>query len=375
MSEPLFNKNLGKSLILGVAVVLVGIFVSKQLGKSEEANEPKISFRSKVVAASPAVLSSIPLNITVSGRLQATNRLELYSEVTGVLLTSNFREGQQFAAGQIIASIDDAELRTALTAQRSNFMTIVNQALADISLDYPADAAAWKTFVQNIKPSQVLPSLPKLDNVQLKQFISGRNILTAYYNIQSQEIRLKKHKIAAPYSGVLSEATIDPGTLVRAGQKIGTFVQLGTYELEAPVSRNDLKHLQVGSTVKLKSTELDKEFNGTVSRINSIINPTTQMVSIFLKVTGAELREGLYLKATINGGAEQNALLVDRNMLEDGKAIYTISADSTLVLTPIEVISFLDEKAIIKGIKNGMLIPNKAISGAFEGLKIEPSVQ
>ena len=375
MSEPLFNKNLGKSLILGVAVVLVGIFVSKQLGKSEEANEPKISFRSKVVAASPAVLSSIPLNITVSGRLQATNRLELYSEVTGVLLTSNFREGQQFAAGQIIASIDDAELRTALTAQRSNFMTIVNQALADISLDYPADAAAWKTFVQNIKPSQLLPSLPKLDNLQLKQFISGRNILTAYYNIQSQEIRLKKHKIAAPYSGVLSEATIDPGTLVRAGQKIGTFVQLGTYELEAPVSRNDLKHLKVGSTVKLKSTELDKEFNGTVSRINSIINPTTQMVSIFLKVSGAELREGLYLKAIINGGIEQDAIIVDRNMLEDGKAIYTITADSTLVLTRVEVISFIDEKAIIKGIKNGMLIPNKAISGAFEGLKIEPSIQ
>jgi hypothetical protein len=45
------------------------------------------------------------------------------------------------------------------------------------------------------------------------------------------------------------------------------------------------------------------------------------------------------------------------------------------VLTPIEVISFSDEKAIIKGITNGMLIPNKAISGAFEGLKVEPSVQ
>ena len=62
-------------------------------------------------------------------------------------------------------------------------------------------------------------------------------------------------------------------------------------------------------------------------------------------------------------------------MIEDGKAIYTINADSTLVLTPIEVISFSDEKAIIKGITNGMLIPNKAISGAFEGLKVEPSVQ
>jgi len=375
MSEPIFNKNLGRSIILGIAAVLVGVFISKQLGKSEEAIEPKISFRSKVVAASPAELTSIPLNITVSGRLQATNRLELYSEVTGVLLTTNFREGQQFTSGQIIASIDDAEIRSALTAQRSSFMTIVNQALADISLDYPAEASAWKSFVQSIKPSQPLPVLPKLDNTQLKQFISGRNILTTYYNIQSQEVRLNKHKIAAPYGGVLSEATIDPGTLVRTGQKIGTFVQLGTYELEAPVSRNDLKHLKVGSTVKLNSTDLDKEFYGTVSRINSIINPTTQMVSIFLKVSGAELREGLYLKAVINGGVEQNALIVDRNMIEDGKAIYTINADSTLVLTPIEVISFSDEKAIIKGITNGMLIPNKAISGAFEGLKVEPSVQ
>jgi membrane fusion protein, multidrug efflux system len=372
MSEPLFNKNLGRSITLGIAVIVFSVIISKMLGGSKEDSDPKISFRSKVVAATPAVLASIPLNITVSGRLQATNRLELYSEVTGVLLTKNFREGQQFASGQVIASLDDAETRSALTAQRSSFMTLVNQAMADISLDYPADIEAWKSFVQNLNPTQTLPALPKLDNAQLKQFISGRNILTTYYNIQSQEARLRKHRIVAPYSGVLSEASIDPGTLVRAGQKIGTFVQLGGYELEAPVSRNDLKHLKVGSSVKLKSTELNKEFNGTVSRINSIINPTTQMVSVFLKVNGAELREGLYLKAVINGGMETNAMMIDRNMLEDGKAIFTIKSDSTLVLTPIEVISFAEEKAIIKGIESGTLVPKKAISGAFEGMTVEP---
>ncbi|MDB9883364.1 hypothetical protein OAD66_09560, partial [Bacteroidia bacterium] len=122
----------------------------------------------------------------------------------------------------------------------------------------------------------------------------------------------------------------------------------------------------------LKSSELDKEFVGTVSRINSIINPSTQLVSVFLKVNGKELKEGLYLNAVIDGGIASNAIVIDRNILIDGKAIYSISADSTLKVIPVEVMSFVEDKAIVSGITPGTLIPNKTISGAFDGMKIEP---
>ena len=372
MSETSFNKNLGRSIILGVVTILIAIFINKKLSDSSSKVDPDISFSTKLVEAIPAAPRQIPVQILVSGRLEATNRLELYAEVNGVLKTKNFREGQRYNSGQAIATIDDSELRSQLTAQRSSFMALVSQAMTDISLDYPNEQNKWNTFLQAIDPSKNLPSLPALDNQQLKQFISGRNILTNYYNIQSQEVRLRKYRIKASYSGVLSETNINPGTLVRAGQKLGTFVQQGTYELEAPLSQNDLKYLKIGSKVKLKSSELDKEFVGTVSRINSIINPSTQLVSVFLKVNGKELKEGLYLNAIIDGGIANNAIVVDRNILIDGKAIYSISKDSTLKVIPVEVISFVEDNAIVSGIATGTLIPNKTISGAFDGMKIEP---
>ncbi|MDA8886712.1 HlyD family efflux transporter periplasmic adaptor subunit [Bacteroidia bacterium] len=372
MSETSFNKNLGRSIILGAVTILIAFLINKKLSDSSSKVDPDISFSTKLVEAIPASPRQIPVKILVSGRLEATNRLELYAEVNGVLKTKNFREGQRYNSGQAIATMDDSELRSQLTAQRSSFLALVSQAMTDISLDYPNKHSAWNAFLQSINPSKNLPSLPALDNQQLKQFISGRNILTNYYNIQSQEVRLRKYRINAPYSGVLSETSINPGTLVRAGQKIGTFVQKGNYELEAPLSQNDLKYLKVGSKVKLKSSELDKEFVGTVSRINSIINPSTQLVSVFLKVNGKELKEGLYLNAVIDGGIASNAIVIDRNILIDGKAIYSISADSTLKVIPVEVMSFVEDKAIVSGITPGTLIPNKTISGAFDGMKIEP---
>jgi multidrug efflux pump subunit AcrA (membrane-fusion protein) len=373
MSKPQFNKNLVRSIILGAGIILLGWLIQVLLSKKNDKAGPNISFQSKVVETTAATPATIVINIAVSGRLKATNRIELFAEVTGILENQDFNAGQSFSRGQNIASIDDSEYRAQLIAARSTFMGLISQSLADISMDYPAEASKWKNFLQEIKPNQNLPKLPSADNRQLKQFLSGRNILGNYYTIQSQEIRLNKYRISAPYSGTLSETAIDPGTLVRAGQKMGTFVQQGSYELEAAVTRNDLNFLIKGSKVTLKSAELDQEYIGTVSRINSTINPTTQQVSVFLTVRGKDLKEGLYLDAVINAGIAKDAIVVDRNMLRDGQSIYTVSEkDSTLRVMTIEVISFSEDKAIIKGIASGVLLPKDQINGAFEGMKVVP---
>ena len=229
MSEQLFNKNLGRSIIIGAIILVVGYVVKRQLSKKDEKATPKISFRSKIVETIPAAPSALPINVNVSGRLLATNRMDLYAEVSGILRNNSFKSGQRFGSGQSIAVIDDSEYKAQLTAARSSFMGLLSQSLADISLDYPEEAATWQAFLNNIQPNQKLPDLPKIENNQLKRFLSGRNILSNYYTIQSQEVRLNKYRITAPYSGLLSETSIDPGTLVRSGQKIGTFVH-GTSE-------------------------------------------------------------------------------------------------------------------------------------------------
>jgi membrane fusion protein (multidrug efflux system) len=209
MSKPQFNKNLVRSIILGAGIILLGWLIQVLLSKKNDKAGPNISFQSKVVETTAATPATIVINIAVSGRLKATNRIELFAEVTGILENQDFNAGQSFSRGQNIASIDDSEYRAQLIAARSTFMGLISQSLADISMDYPAEASKWKNFLQEIKPNQNLPKLPSADNRQLKQFLSGRNILGNYYTIQSQEIRLNKYRISAPYSGTLSETAID----------------------------------------------------------------------------------------------------------------------------------------------------------------------
>jgi len=373
MSETKFNKTLVRSLLLGVGILVIGYLIKGQLSKKEDKAGPKISFRSKVVETRIATPVSIPINISVSGRLKAANRMEIFAEVTGILTNRNFKAGQSFKKGENIVAIDDTEYRTQLISARSTFMGLISQSLADIAIDYPTDADKWQNFLKELNPKKSLPKLPSTDNLQLKQFLSGRNILSNYYTIQSQEVRLQKYSISAPYGGMLSETSIDPGTLVRSGQKLGTYVQEDGYELEAAVTQNDLQFLKKGSKVKLRSTAYEQDYVGTVSRINSTINPATQQVSVFLTVSGKDLKEGLYLDAMIRTGTASEAIEVPRNTLIDGKAIYTVSAaDSTLRLAPIEVVRFIEDKAIVKGIPAGALLPLTQVNGAFEGMKVVP---
>jgi membrane fusion protein (multidrug efflux system) len=366
------NKTLVRSIILTAVVLIIAIVVSKMLNKPKGDNGVKISFRTKSVEAIVAQPTSIPIEVFVSGKLKSKQRMDLFSEVNGRLLNSSFRAGRYFASGQTIASLDDAEFRAQLVAQRSGFMGQISQVLADISLDYPTEFETWKGFLEAIDPKKRLPELPKISNPQLKQFISGRNILSTYYNIKSQEVRLTKYSITAPYSGVLSEAAIDPGTLVRAGQKLGTFVRQGSYELEAEVTRNVLEYLQPSQKVKLYSEELNASFIGTVTRVNTIVNPNTQLVSVFLTVNDAKLQEGTYLTATIKGSVVNNALKINRNLISNNGSVFIIQSDSTLQSTPVEVITYVEDQAIVTGIEAGSLLPRNAIATGFDGMKVQP---
>lgn len=371
MSKFILNKTLTRSIILGVGIILIAAFINKRLSNAAPKQGPKISFRDKVVDVVKAEPSSIDVKIKVSGRLQSTKRMEIYSEVTGVLTNQNFKAGNRFGTGQVVAAIDNREFSAQLKAQKSAYLGLLSQALPDITIDYPENAEAWKNFISNIDPSKPLPPLPEVNNQQLKQFLSSRNILTNYYTIIGQQERLNKHTITAPYSGVLSEVLIDPGTLVRAGQKIGTYVQQGSYELEASLSKQDLEHLSLGKKVQLRSDESDKVYTGVISRINSVIDPNTQMMSAFLTVQGEGLREGLYLTAVIDGGTVNDALKVKRNLITDGR-IFSVQSDSTLKLLDIKVMNYDQDMAIITGVEEGTLLPTQMVSGGFEEMKIIP---
>ncbi len=368
------KKTLVRSIILGLLVVILSVIVSKQLSNPTKKQPPKISFRIKTVSVKPLELGVNTFSVEASGRLRAYRRFDVFAEVNGVLQNESYREGTSFNSGEVLVKMNDEELAVQLKAQKSSLLGLISQALPDIQIDYKEEVDNWKNFASALSPNTKLPVLPNSNNPKLKQFLASRNILNSYYSIQAQEVRLSKYNIITPFSGILSEALIEPGALVRAGQKIGTFVQPGVYELETSVTPEELVYLKKTSKIQLY-TDAGEVVWGTISRINEVVEGSTQLVSVYLSISDKRVREGQFLRTRINGASINNSFLISRDMInEDGTIFIVRNSDSTLVKKPVKLYSVQGEMALISGVEDGDLIPLNNISGAFESMKVIPSI-
>lgn len=368
------NKTLVRSIVLGLLVVVVSVIISKKLSQPSTVKQPKISFRTKTVTVKPISLGVNTFSVEASGRLKAFKRFDIFAEVNGVLLNESFREGNSFKQGEALVKMNDEELAVQIKAQKSSLLGLLSQVLPDIQIDYKEDFDSWKAFTADLNPTKTLPALPSINNPKLKQFLASRNILNSYYSIQAQEVRLSKYNMVTPFNGVLSEALIEPGALVRAGQKIGTFVQPGVYELETSVTPEELVYLKRSSKIQL-FTDAGEAVWGTISRINQVVEGNTQLVSVYLKISDTRVREGQFLRTKINGASIENSVIVSRDLINEDATIFTVNMrDSALLSKPVKIYSVQGEKALVTGLDEGDMLPLNTISGAFDAMKVLPSV-
>lgn len=359
-------------IVLSAVLVVVGIRACKYMVDSKEAPESKaIRASAKLVATRTVLNGDVPTGIPISGRLNARKKIDLYSEVGGVLLATDkeFKEGVRYKKGEVMLRMENDELRMNVVAQRSALLRILAQMLPDMRIDLPESAPKWETFLNSIEINKDLPDLPSISDSKEKLFLSGRNILDQYYGIRSQEVRLAKYSISAPFDGILSSALIDPGTNVRIGQPLGTFIQPGNLELEAAVGLGDAGRITRGQSVSMLSNDLEGAWSGTVHRISETIDQGTQTIKVFIAVGGPALKDGMYLSGSIDSDTVPNAFQMPRSMLLAGNRVYTVH-DSLLVLSEVEVLATQEKSVVVRGLPDGAKILNEQLAGAYAGMPV-----
>ncbi len=364
--------NRGRLMIILAIVVLVGGYVLKNVLSEQKVPPPRKNKSTTMTVATQTIQNGeIPLAIESTGKLSAYQRIEIYAEVSGTLLpeSNRFRAGNRYTKGQVLIHMDDTEARANLIAQKSTFISLLSASLADIKFDYPDAFAKWEKYLKSVDVERPIPALPKTDSEQEKLFLTSRNIYTSYYNIQSAETRLSKYLIVAPFDGMVSESNLLPGTLVRVGQKLGEFIQTAEYELEISLNIKDMTFLSVGDKVKLRSDEIPGTWEGTVSRVNNRIDPSTQSVQVYILTRGEKLRDGMFLTAEVSTESVAEAALLSRRLIRPDESVFAIR-DSVLFLLPVEVVRFQSGDAIVRGLPNGTVLPLEPILGAHEGMKV-----
>ncbi|MDO6817610.1 MULTISPECIES: efflux RND transporter periplasmic adaptor subunit [Zobellia] len=358
--------------VLGVLLIIVSVYAAVSIVNSKRTPRPKPEKVIKTVFVDTVKNGSIPIVIPANGNLSAKQRVELYSEVQGVFRKGNklFKAGQTYRAGETIIRIDAAEYSASVQSAKSNLYNLITSIMPDLRLDYPEIFPKWQKYLSDFNMGNTTPALPEMTDEKEKYFISGRGILTNYYNVKNLEQRLSKYRISAPFSGILTEALVTEGTLVRSGQKLGEFINTDVYELEVAIGKDYSDLLKVGESVELINLNGTKTYTGKVARINGSVDLASQTIRAYIDVKDENLREGMYLEANLDARQEENAIEIDRGLLLENDQIFVVR-DTILDVVDVKPVYFSDRKVVLKNVPDGLTIVSKPVVGAYAGMLVK----
>ena len=360
------------SIALGIVLVVGAFFLVKTMIESNKKPERKAAKIVKTVYIDIVENKDIPITIKANGNLVAKNKIEIFSEVQGVLqaITKEFKAGNTYKKGEVILKINNEEHYANLQAQKSTLYNTITSIMPDIRLDYPVEYEKWQAYLISFDFDKTTPVLPEINSEKEKFFVSGRNIYTTYYNVKNMEVRLNKYIIRAPFKGILTEALVNPGSLVRQGQKLGEFINPSIYEMEVAINANYIDLLQTGNSVKLHNLNSSNTWTGKIIRVNGKIEQASQTVKAFIQVAGKELREGMYLEANLVAKQEKDAYEMPRKLLVNNESVYVLK-DSVLDLVKVNPVYFKENSVVIKGLENGTEVLAKNVPGAYAGMIVK----
>ncbi len=361
------------TVIIGSLLIFAGAYIANDLATKKKKQRPQNPQVVPTVFVTSVVNKKVPVEVAESGRLLAKNRIDLYAEVQGVMEPTGkeFKPGVHYRKGEIIVRIRDNDFYANLQAQKSNLQNLITSILPDLRLDFPNAYKKWDEYIRNFDMDKPVAPLPEPATEKERYFITGRNIYTTYYNTKNLEIVLGKYKLRAPFSGILTEALVNPGTLVRPGQKLGEFIDPSVYEMEVPVNKSLLPALRVGKSVEVRDVDNpEKRWRGRIVRINGKVDRATQTIKVYVELRGSDLKEGMYLEAVMEGTPIENAVEISRNLLVDESKVFVVK-DSVLQFAEVKPVFYHEKTVIIQGLKDGEQMLAGIVPGAYPGMKIK----
>ncbi len=361
-----------KAVVITLAILIVGFLFSKFLSSRKKVQEKKnTKTHTADINFIPVQNGNVNMLIETGGIIHAYDKIEIFGEVSGILQNGArpFKAGNRFKKGEVLLKIDDSVFLNNVLAQKSTLMNQITLLIPDLEMDYPESVKNWKKYLDNFTLGKPLLPLPEPVNNKEKYFIASRNIYNLYYITKSMEATLAKYTLKAPFDGVLTEALVNRGTLVRAGQKVGEFTAPHLYELAVPVNVKEVSLLKIGEDVLLTSQAFKNEFTGKISRINQKIDNGTQSVMVYITVKNSRLKDGMYLNAKLQGEIIPNALSVSRKLIRQNNKVF-IKEGSVLKLKTVDIVYTSGDIAIIKGLEDGTMLAKGDLAYAYEGMEI-----
>jgi multidrug efflux pump subunit AcrA (membrane-fusion protein) len=360
------------TMVIGLLVVAIFLFASSGGAKPSAEQGKEEAEKILKVKAKSYSNSTQPMTVRGFGQVTSTAMINISAEVQGVISSGIvLKKGTTFTKGQTLVVIRNEDVKLMLQARKSNYLSLITAILPDMKLDFPASFAKWQQFYAAIEIEKPLPPLPEASDFKEKNFLSSRNVFTEYYSIKSEEERLKKYVITAPFNGSIINAMTDDGAVVNPGSPIVSILRDGNLEIEIPINKMEVEQVKKGAKVHLYD-ENNITAIGKVVRIGNYINPQTQTIPVFIEISesSAPLYNGIYLNASIEAEGFETVMELPRKALISKHTIFIV-VNETLTEQVVEIVSYQKNTVFVKGLNDQVMVVIEPVINGKEGAKVE----
>jgi RND family efflux transporter MFP subunit len=370
------NKKIITRVVISVILLIIAFvayrYVNSLLDKKEEVKLTTVTFQTG--SHSSAVLNA-------SGYVVAQRKAAVASKGTGRLVYLGVVEGDQVREDQIIARLEDNDIRAQL-----------DQAKANLKL-YEADQKEAANFFSRQKElfSKGLSSKQEFETAEARYDKTLASIEVAKAQVVAAEVALENMLIRSPFDGTVLTKNADVGEIVspfgasiNSRAAVVTMADMTSLQVEADVSESNIEKIIMNQECEIVLDAYpEKSYPGYVAKIvpTADRSKATVMVKVGFKVYDSRVLPEMSAKVAFltqekeeDKGKDKPILLVPSSSVgkRSGRDVVFVVKNDKAVEIQVQLgRKFGDDFEIISGIDAGESIIEKLTEKIQDGTEVK----
>lgn len=280
------------------------------------------------------------LGLVVAGR-----KADLGFEIPGQVASLPPRQGTPVAAGEVIASLDDATLQ----ARRRATAAELERVRAELEL------AQLKSDRQRELRDTGAVSREAFDETRLRARALAAQVETETARLASIDIELRKSRLVAPYAGVIADRYVSQGAVVSPGTPVVRLLETTAQEAHIGVAPARAARLVAGERHTL--TLRGESFEAELLSVRPDVDPVTRAATaVFAIPPGVRALDGEPVSLTLTETVRAAGGWLPIAALQEGQrglwTVLKLEPDEDRFRTVREAVEVLDvqqDRAYVRG--------------------------
>lgn len=294
--------------------------------------------------------------LSLSGSIEPNEQVDIYSEVSGIVESINFEEGSRVAQGQVLLTVNDAELRAQLSqAQTQRNLAAENERRAKLLLEKEAIS-------------------------QEEYDIASADFRTSESQIQLIQAQLRKTVVKAPFSGTIGLRNISKGTFINSTINVAQLVNTSRVKILFSIPEKYAQKVKVNTAIQFTIQGSTETYAATVYALQPAIETSTRTLQVkaLAENKGNSLIPGTFANITFPLETLMDGLLVPAESLipiQNGKKIFVVKngkAKEVVVQTGGRT---ADDVLITSGIQSGDTILTSGVMALRDGTAVKVTLR